>query len=229
MAAPCGPRSGRGLKSATRRPVRAYAPVAGSPTWPTAHACRASSRSKSLPTSASSAVRGGAGGATAHPRPRKCRRPRRRACSRAHPSGPACGRACYSSATPASVRCAGSPRGSPTRDLPSPAGTLGDGTHRFTPLFEPPAGAILARQNEAAVRHGDETTWARSVAPRARTLEPRLAVDLGQHGLRLLPRRPLARRGGREDTVRRGRPPYGRRLRPLRRLQEDGAHSRGPW
>ncbi len=43
--------------------------------------------------------------------------------------------------------------------LPISAGTLGDGTHRFTPLFEPPAGAILARQNEAAVRHGDETTW----------------------------------------------------------------------
>ena len=39
------------------------------------------------------------------------------------------------------------------------AGTLGDGAHRFTPLFEPVAGAILARQNEAAVRHGDETTW----------------------------------------------------------------------
>jgi len=39
------------------------------------------------------------------------------------------------------------------------AGTLGDSTHRFTPLFEPLAGAILARQNESALRHGDETTW----------------------------------------------------------------------
>ena len=39
------------------------------------------------------------------------------------------------------------------------AGTLGDSTHRFTPLFEPVAAAILARQNEAALRHGDETTW----------------------------------------------------------------------
>ena len=36
MAAPRGPRSGRGPKFATRRPVRASAPVAGSPTWPTA-------------------------------------------------------------------------------------------------------------------------------------------------------------------------------------------------
>ena len=43
--------------------------------------------------------------------------------------------------------------------LPISPGTLGDGTHRFAPLFEPLAGAILARQNEAAVRHGDETTW----------------------------------------------------------------------
>ena len=39
------------------------------------------------------------------------------------------------------------------------AGTLGDSAHRFTPLFEPLAGAILARQNESALRHGDETTW----------------------------------------------------------------------
>ena len=43
--------------------------------------------------------------------------------------------------------------------LPISAGTLGDSTHRFTPLFEPVAGAVLARQNEAALRHGDETTW----------------------------------------------------------------------
>ena len=43
--------------------------------------------------------------------------------------------------------------------LPVSAGTLGDSTHRFTPLFEPLAGAILDHQNEAAVRHGDETTW----------------------------------------------------------------------
>ncbi len=39
------------------------------------------------------------------------------------------------------------------------AGTLGDSAHRFTPLFEPLAGAILARQNESTLRHGDETTW----------------------------------------------------------------------
>ena len=39
------------------------------------------------------------------------------------------------------------------------AGTLAGGAHRFVPLFEPLAGAILARQNEAPLRHGDETTW----------------------------------------------------------------------
>ena len=43
--------------------------------------------------------------------------------------------------------------------LPISAGTLGDSTHRFVPLFDLVAAAILARQNEAAVRHGDETTW----------------------------------------------------------------------
>jgi transposase len=43
--------------------------------------------------------------------------------------------------------------------LPISAGTLGDSAHRFVPLFEPPAGAILARQNESPLRHGDETTW----------------------------------------------------------------------
>ena len=43
--------------------------------------------------------------------------------------------------------------------LPISAGTLGDSTHRFTPLFDPLAAAILARQNESALRHGDETTW----------------------------------------------------------------------
>ena len=39
------------------------------------------------------------------------------------------------------------------------AGTLAGSTHRFMPLFDPVAAAILARQNESAVRHGDETTW----------------------------------------------------------------------
>ena len=43
--------------------------------------------------------------------------------------------------------------------LPVSAGTLAGSAHRFTPMFEPMAAAILARQNEAAVRHGDETTW----------------------------------------------------------------------
>ena len=43
--------------------------------------------------------------------------------------------------------------------LPISAGTLGDSAHRFTPLFDPVAAAILSRQNEAALRYGDETTW----------------------------------------------------------------------
>ena len=43
--------------------------------------------------------------------------------------------------------------------LPISAGTLAGGANRLVPLFEPLAAAILARQNEAALRHGDETTW----------------------------------------------------------------------
>ncbi len=43
--------------------------------------------------------------------------------------------------------------------LPVSAGTLAAGVHRFMPLFDPVAAAILDHQNESAVRHGDETTW----------------------------------------------------------------------
>ena len=38
-------------------------------------------------------------------------------------------------------------------------GTMGDSVRRFQPLFAPLAEAILAHQNEMAVRHGDETGW----------------------------------------------------------------------
>ena len=38
-------------------------------------------------------------------------------------------------------------------------GTLASSVRRFLPLFAPLAEAILAHQNEMAVRHGDETGW----------------------------------------------------------------------
>ena len=38
-------------------------------------------------------------------------------------------------------------------------GTLADSIKRFAPLFEPLYEAILAHQNEAALRHADETSW----------------------------------------------------------------------
>ena len=38
-------------------------------------------------------------------------------------------------------------------------GTLANSLKRFVPLFEPLAEAILAHQNQAALRHADETTW----------------------------------------------------------------------
>ena len=43
--------------------------------------------------------------------------------------------------------------------LPVSAGTLADSVPRFVGLFEPLGAAILARQNAAALRHADETTW----------------------------------------------------------------------
>ena len=43
--------------------------------------------------------------------------------------------------------------------LPIAAGTLGDSVQRFVPLFDPVTQAIIDHQNEAAVRHGDETGW----------------------------------------------------------------------
>ncbi len=116
------PRSMSGPKFVIHRTMRASAPVAGIPTWRAVCVYRASSSSKSRLTSASSAVRGGVGDANARRLPRKCRRRPRRACSRARPSVPACGRGCCSSATPASTRCAGSTRGSPTRGFRSRRG-----------------------------------------------------------------------------------------------------------
>ena len=38
-------------------------------------------------------------------------------------------------------------------------GTLANTLKRFVALFEPVAEAILAHQNEAALRHADETSW----------------------------------------------------------------------
>ena len=43
--------------------------------------------------------------------------------------------------------------------LPIAAGTLAGSVERFIPVFKPVADAILAHQNQQAVRHGDETGW----------------------------------------------------------------------
>ena len=43
--------------------------------------------------------------------------------------------------------------------LPISPGTLADSVPRFVPLFEPVAEAIRTHQNEAALRHADETSW----------------------------------------------------------------------
>ena len=106
------------MKSATRRPMRACVPAAGSPTWRTA------------PRLFAGTPYGTSVWARFLFERYACFRPLRRVAAWLSDQG-----------------------------LPISAGTLGDSVHRFVPLFEPVAEAILARQNEAAVRHGDETTW----------------------------------------------------------------------
>ena len=115
MAAPGGPGSRNEPKSTIRRRMRGCVPVARSPTWRTASVPRPSSRSKSRPTHAGSSVPGGAGIATAHRRPWKCRRPRCRGCSPTRPTGSASGHASCSSTVLASGPCTALPRGCPTR------------------------------------------------------------------------------------------------------------------
>ena len=43
--------------------------------------------------------------------------------------------------------------------LPMATGTLGNSVSRFVPLFAPLGQAILDHQHQAAIRHGDETSW----------------------------------------------------------------------
>ena len=68
---------------------------------------------------------------------------------------------------------------------------------------------------------------ARAGASRGGSVEPGLAVDLGQQRRGLLPHRPEPQCRGGAQAVRRGHARYGHRLRPLQRLQEAGAPSRG--
>ena len=111
--------------------------------------------------------------------------------------------------------------------LPISAGTLGDSAHRFTPLFEPVEAAIRSRQNEAALRHGDETTWrVQSLREQGRSNRAWLWASLSADAV-YFHVDPSRSAEGRDEALRRGRPPYSPRLRPLQRLQEAGAHSRG--
>ena len=109
--------------------------------------------------------------------------------------------------------------------LPIAPGTLAGSMPRFVPLFEPLAEAIRAHQNEATLRHADETTW-RAGTARERSVEPGLVVDVGQRRCDLLPHRSVAQCRGGAQAARRVAARHGDRLRPLQRLQEAGAPAR---
>ena len=109
--------------------------------------------------------------------------------------------------------------------LPISPGTLAGSVPRFVPLFEPVADAILAHQNNAALRHADETTWRVQALREAGGRRAWLWISVGHDAVyfhidpRAAPRRPRA--------VRRSTALDGHRLRPLQRLQEVGARCSG--
>ena len=73
-----------------------------------------------------------------------------------------------------------------------------------------------------AVAPGRRDGLAHPGARRGRRVAPRVAVDRGLRGRGLLPCRPLARRRGGGEAVRRRRPGHGPGVRPVQRLQETG-------
>ena len=110
--------------------------------------------------------------------------------------------------------------------LPISAGTLAGSAHRFAPLFEPVAGAILAHQNEAAVRHGDETTWrVQSLRDEGRSSRAWLWTSVSADAVYFHVDPSRSAEVAKKLFGAAG-PPYVHRLRPLRRLQEDGARTR---
>ena len=102
-------------------------------------------------------------------------------------------------------------------------GTLADGTGRMLPLFEPIWDAILARRNEAGLRHADGTGWRIQGAEGDPEVPTRVALDVRQPRRGPLPRRPLAQRRRRREAVLRRRRTGLPSLRPLQRVQEAGA------
>ena len=106
------------------------------------------------------------------------------------------------------------------------AGTLADGARRLAPLFEPLSAAILARQNEARLRQGDETTWRiRALGEAGGSSRAWLWIGVCEDAV-YFHVDPLAqrRRGG--EAVRRRRPGHGPGVATAtRRTRSSGANS----
>ena len=89
----------------------------------------------------------------------------------------------------------------------------------------------VGRGDPRAPERGGAAPWrrnilARSGVSRERPVEPRLAVDLGEPGRRLLPHRSLPQRRGRDEAVRFDKRHRGSGLRPPLDLQETGPRAR---
>ena len=106
-------------------------------------------------------------------------------------------------------------------------GTLADSLKRFVALFEPLAEAILAHQSKAALRHADETTWrVQELRGQDRSSRAWLWTSVSNDAV-YFHIDPARSAEARAQAVRRGPPLHRHRLRPLQRLQEAGAPSRG--
>ena len=113
------------------------------------------------------------------------------------------------------------------RGLPVSPGMLANSLKRFVPLFEPVADAILAHQNEAALRHADETGWRvqqlriEKTGRAARGCGPRVSSDLRSLSISTLHAAPRRRRSCSAKPC----PRHGYRLRPATVLTSGSARA----
>ena len=225
-AAPSGRRSRRRRNGTIRRRTRASVPVAGSPMSPMASFPRPSSRSRSRPTSAESSRPRHRRGCDCASSPLEVAAP---PVPRLFPRTP------YGTTVWARILFERFACFRPLRrvaawmadqGLAIAPGTVAGSVPRFLPLFEPLAKAILAHQNEMAVRHGDETGWRiQSLSETGRSRRAWLWISVSADAVYFLidPSRSAEVAMKLFGSVKGIGVPG---LRPIRRLRKDGARAR---